>query len=245
MTREIFYKRLGRTIGNLSLERRKQDVLYDKKWKLFLRRAKLFQYIPFVDFVFGAGSMALGNVNVNSDFDVIVGVRKGRIFMVRFFCVLFFEIFGWRRPKDHLSKSDIRDRICLNHFVAPSGYELALPHNDYWRMLYKKLIPIYGDKNKMSSFIKTNEDWAGELLFRESDLRYKYKGSSSFKILLEHIFNGLLGDIIESHLKKWQVLKIIQSLRSWHASSKPRIIFTDNVLEFHLEFVPLKNISRI
>ena len=35
-----FYERLGRKPGDLGLERRKQDVLYDKKWKIFLRRAR-------------------------------------------------------------------------------------------------------------------------------------------------------------------------------------------------------------
>ncbi|MDP1760359.1 MAG: hypothetical protein Q8L01_02840 [Candidatus Woesebacteria bacterium] len=226
--------------NDLNLERRKKAVLYDKKWKLFLHRARLFQYIPFVDFVFGAGSMALGNVNVNSDFDVIVGVRKGRIFMVRFFCVLYFEIFGWRRPKNHLSNDDIRDRICLNHFVAPGGYELALPHNDYWRMLYKNLIPIYGDSNIMSVFFKKNERWAGKLVFRKYDLRYKHKIASSFKAFFEFILGSVLGDAVESFLKKWQVLKIKRSLHNWYATSKPRVIYTNDVIEFHLEYVPLK-----
>ena len=44
---------------------------------------QLFQYVPF-DFVFAAGSMAMGTVRQDSDFDVLVGVRHGRIFTARF-----------------------------------------------------------------------------------------------------------------------------------------------------------------
>src|SRR3989344_7737796 len=71
-------------------------MLLEKKWKILQRRSRLFRYIPFIDFVLVSGSMAMGDAKENSDFDVIIGARRGRIFTVRFLCWLVFSIFGWR-----------------------------------------------------------------------------------------------------------------------------------------------------
>src|SRR3989338_8362689 len=103
-------------MNNEVILKRQQQVLYDKKWRKFLRRTWLFKYIPFVDFALAAGSMALGNVSPESDFDVIIGARPGRVFTTRFFCVVAFGVFGWRRTKLNHRES-AADKICLNHFV--------------------------------------------------------------------------------------------------------------------------------
>jgi len=158
-----FYRRLGQPAGDFSLKRRQQDVLFDKKWLRFLELARFFGYLPFIDFVFGAGSMALGNVHQDSDFDVIVGAKSGRIFTTRFFCVLMFGLLGRRRQKlSH--KEAASDNICFNHFVAPESYCLRPPHNIYWQELYRNLVPIYGREEKIGEFFKAN-DWMGERIY--------------------------------------------------------------------------------
>src|SRR3989338_9483980 len=91
---------------NEVIVKRQQQVLYDKKWIKFLKRTWLFRHIPFVEFAVAAGSLATGNVNPDSDFDVIIGARAGRIFTARFFSVLGFGIFGWRRGRLHGAATD-------------------------------------------------------------------------------------------------------------------------------------------
>ncbi|MEK7115098.1 MAG: hypothetical protein AAB847_01950, partial [Patescibacteria group bacterium] len=77
-----------------------REILYDQKWFKLLQRSFLFQYFPFVDFVLAAGSMALGDVNENSDFDVIVAAKNGRLYTARFFCLAIYKLVGWRRKKN-------------------------------------------------------------------------------------------------------------------------------------------------
>src|SRR3989338_2308404 len=135
------------------MENLSRDALYEQKWQKFLGRIWPFKFIPFVDFVLAAGSLATGNMREESDFDVIVGVRQGRIFTARAFCVLAFGMFGWRaKHKRNFSRHShgfvvshrVRDKICLNHFVTPAAYRLSPPYNEYWKNLYQKLVPIYG-----------------------------------------------------------------------------------------------------
>lgn len=229
------------------LTQRRQQVLYDKKWRKFLRRTWLFKYIPFVDFALAAGSMALGNVSSESDFDVIVGARTGRIFTARFFCVLAFGFFGWRRRKlrgasgDQLKNSSAHklinsqtaDKICLNHFVTPKSYRLSLPYNEYWKKLYQNLVPVYGSKESVKAFWDANAEWLGKPVNYQDDLRHKHRKPSWIKKLREFILAGAMGDWLEKFLKNLQVKKIEKSLKTDQPGFEPRIKYSDDELEFH------------
>lgn len=173
------------------LNNRHRQVLYDKKWKKFLRRAWLFRHIPFVEFALGAGSMATGDVVMDSDFDVIIGARRGRIFTARFFAAFAFGVFGWRRAR-RARGAAASDKICLNHFVTDKAFRLAGPHTESWRELYKNLVPIYGQIESIRDFFVANADWMGEARKFADDLRYRYPEPSSAKNFLETILFGVV-----------------------------------------------------
>ncbi len=214
------------------MEKRQQQVLYDEKWKKFLRRTWLFRWIPFVDFALAAGSMATGNVNENSDFDVIVGARIGRIFTARFFAVLSFGLLGWRRRK--LSHKELAsDQICLNHFVTERSFKLSPPYNDYWEALYKNLVPVFGSQEKIHQFWQANEPWLGEKINYKDDLRHLHRTSAWKKKAYEWLLSGSLGDKLESWLKKIQVRRIEKSLKKFPPGFEPRIRYGNDELEFH------------
>lgn len=214
------------------LQRRQQQVLYDKKWIKFLRRTWLFRYIPFVDFVLAAGSMATGNVKPESDFDVIVGARSGRIFTARFFCVLAFGILGWRRAK-FSHKESAADKICLNHFITEKSYRLSGPHNAYWQGLYQSLVPLFGDSDKINRFFEANNDWLPKPKIYVDDLRHFHDGHSWFKKIKELALGGFIGDWFEKVLRRIQVSRIEKSLKTDPPGYKPRIKYSDDELEFH------------
>ncbi len=209
------------------------DTLEDKKWRKFLRRAWLFKFIPFVDFVLAAGSLATGNMREDSDFDVIVGVRQGRIFTVRMFCFIGFGMFGlWAR---HPDKS--KDRLCFNHFVTPRAYRLSPPHNAYWQNLYANLVPVYGKPALIQRFFRANKDWMKESRLYQSDARHLYKkflaGQANWiKRTREWLLGGKIGNWLEKILKNIQLRKM-QAQQESARGYKPRIIVSDDELEFH------------
>ena len=220
-----------------------------KKWEKFSSRVRLFWFVPFVDFVLAAGSLATGQLHEKSDFDVIVGVRQRRIFTARFFAVAFFQLFGWRRKKldekievygkpghsAELSRSleSASDKICMNHFVTPRSYRLSPPHNPYWNHLYQNLIPVLGNKKSISNFFKAN-DWMSPPRLRgvKRDSRYLGEGQSLLKKFLEWILGSRLGDGLEKMLKEDQVKRIKFGLPQ-SLGYKPRFIYNDDELEFH------------
>lgn len=211
---------------------RERQVLYDTKWKKFLSRARLFRHIPFAEFAFGAGSMAVGGVHQDSDFDVLVGARRGRIWSTRFFAVLAFGMFGWRRKKltHHEAASD---KICLNHFVTERSFALSPPHTVSWRTLYARLVPLYGTAETVQAFFDANASWMGERRIYGDDLRHEYLAPSRLKRMMERMLAGRTGDIVEWVVKSVQSALIRRNLHSPELGNAPRIVYTDDELEFH------------
>ncbi|MDO8601931.1 MAG: hypothetical protein Q7R62_02290 [bacterium] len=232
-------------------DERRQQVLYDQKWQKLLKRVWLFRHIPFVDFVFGSGSMAVGNVTNNSDFDVLIGARQRRIFTSRFFAILFFSLFGWRRGKN-ASGASVADKICLNHFITPASYRFALEKNPYWEQIYQGLVPIFGDERFMRIFLQANAELIPQPKRVLGDLRYRHHKSSFFKRSFEKLLVGKLGDWFEKKVKAIQVARIEKGLSKAGESHPvhriaimipalppttydlpPLIRYNDNELEFH------------
>lgn len=203
----------------------------DKKWNKFLKFRKLFHFIPFLDFVIVAGSLAFGEVHEKSDFDVIIGAKQKRIFTVRFFCYVVFSFFRiWRKSDD--SKENSSDKICFNHFVTPLSYKLQPPYNAYWQKLYQNLEPVYGDIHDIELFFIKNRDWSErEQIFLNREL-WKEKRSNLFRKSLESILSGFLGDGFERFVKKFQLKRITKNLER-DTGYKPRLRFDDEELEFH------------
>lgn len=215
------------------------DNLYQKKWQKFLTKIWPFRYIPFVDFVLASGSLATGNMNENSDFDVIVGVKQGRIFTARFLCWLIFGLLGWRakHPAYKSYKSDesyksYSNKLCFNHFVTPNAYRLSPPYNEYWKKLYKNLVPVYGDPEMIQIFFDANADWLQERRMYKSDARHVYQKKAVIKKFMEWRWFGIWADWLEKILKNIQIWKIKASGNK-EAGHKPRIIVSDDELQFH------------
>lgn len=206
--------------------------LSQRKWRKFLKRTWLFQYIPFIDFVFAAGSLATGGIREESDFDVLIGVKPGRIFTARAFCFLLFKPLGLWAKHGKNSPKLYKDKLCFNHFVTPNAYRLSPPYNEYWKKLYLSLAPIYGDPAVIQRFYRANEDWIGKTRLYQEDNRHIYKKSGWAKTFLQWLLSGRIGNWLENILKKIQVRKIEQS-KKYQETYKPRITVSDIELEFH------------
>ena len=173
----------------------KEQSLLDKKWKKLLGLGRFFSYVPFIDFVLVGGSMALGNVSEKSDFDVLVGVRKGSIFTARYLALLIFSLLGARRLDD--SEYSSPDKFCFNHFVTEETYSKP-PYNYYRRELFRNSIPIYGDAGKIEKFLK--ENGVGIAGLKILDHRYLGSNKNLFAVILEKLFSGKLGDFVEEKI---------------------------------------------
>ena len=104
------------------------------------------------------------------------------------------------------------------------------PYNIYWQELYKNLVPIYGQRDKIQEFFKAN-GWMERPVYFD-DSRHQFHRPNFGGIFWENVLSGRFGDSIERLLKQIQIRRIEKSLKE-SAGFKPRLIFNDEELEFH------------
>ena len=180
-------------------------TLRKKKWEELLGWRWLFSLIPFVDFALVAGSMALGEEDENSDFDIILACRENRMFVARICAVIVFGSLK-RRRKSTDTKEQSKDKFCFNHFITKDSYVLRPPHNVYWETLYQNLVPLYGNAEKLIDFFFAN-GWAGNqtIVF---DSRFKRRKLNLIRTPLELILGTPLGTPLEKLLGHYQLRRI-------------------------------------
>ncbi len=211
--------------------RRKQDLLLDEKWKLLSRQVRWFRFIPFVEFVVASGSMAIGNVNRDSDFDVLVGVRKGRIFTTRYLINFVFSVLRSRRLDDHEGTNP--DKLCFNHFVTEESFAKE-PFNFYRAELYRHMIPIYGSREALEAFFAANA-WSGASPENNmQDLRFCERQPNAIRSFFSFVLGGKFGDSIERKIMEPIARKRLGAYITGKAQ-KGRVIVSEEELEFHFK----------
>ena len=210
--------------------RRQVDQILDVKWRKLLRLARWLRFAPFIEFALVNGSMTVGNVTPLSDFDILIGVRTGRIFTARYFLNFIFGLAHGRRLDDEKGSSP--NKFCFNHFVTEPVFGKP-PHNAYRRELYRNMVPIYGDKEKLKMFFEANA-WSGADRLALDDLRYIPIGPNIVGRWLGSAFGGRIGGFLENH-----VLGTIAKRRlDAYVAGKPkdgRVVVSDAELEFHFD----------
>ena len=208
-----------------------REKIADQKWKKFLRIAKWFQVVPYLRGMLASGSMALGNTDEESDFDVLLVARSGRLYTFRIFLCLVASIFHARRTRSDLVAPD---KFCFNHYITDGN--LSIKHESlYNAQTYVNLKPILAKDNLVEKFYKAN-NWLGKYI-----LNFDFKVQpqkicevESFKFIakfLEFILNSKAGDWLEKVFKAYQQKRIKNNPVTYEP--RGRVIFNNSELEFH------------
>lgn len=217
--------------------RTSQDFLLDMKWKQLMGRVKWFSYLPFVQFVLVSGSMSFGAIRKSSDFDIVLGVTKGRIFTTRYLVSGLFSLFRARRLDDLEASSP--DKFCFNHIVTSESYEKP-PHNYYRYELYKHVIPIFVEGDSYELF-KQKNTWAH--INNLNQQMFPVGKGNKIKKYFEGILNGKIGNFIEVHIAKPIAQKRLLSYID-QKHNEGRVVISDRELEFHFQLNYEKEFSH-
>lgn len=206
--------------------RLRKDKISCAKLKRVRALARLLPYVPFVRMIGVTGSLAMKQSDTESDWDLFVVLKAGRIWTGRTLLTGFLHVIGKRR---HGKWS--RDRACLNYYVADDHLEIS-SRDLFSASEYRFLIPIVGEgtfrrferKNRWIAELKPNFHPTGLL-----PLWYRHESSAApfIRGLLERIFDS---SSLESSLARWQKKKIEHNPKTrWEGA---RIEATDSTLIF-------------
>jgi len=194
---------------------------------------------------FASGSLALNNTDKESDLDVLIGVKRGRIWLTRFLIIILLSLLGVRRKR---GEKIAPDKLCLNHFITDQS--LYIPRKSiYTAQLYARLVPLIYEDELLQKFLEANK-WVGQYVAGWPDCvltnNKKRIASNWFLKLIreigEKILDTKLGDWLEKVSKKYQLRRIKNHPLTYKAGG--RVKADDESLEFHPDSPELRIIEK-
>ena len=215
---------------NLAEKRIFEDILFDKKFEKLKKLIRFFKFLPFLEGAFLSGSMAIGNVKKESDFDLILIGKEKRIWTLRFFSLLLYDILLARKKGEKKE-----NKICLPCFLSSNSLKLSPA---YFRAAeFLNLIFLYGKKEIFLKFFEEN-DWQknythfSQLDFgKEKEFEFK---KSFLRKFLEKILEGKFGSFLEKVFEKIQRKKIESFLKREKNEFPRRIEISQEKVIIHL-----------
>lgn len=235
--REGFYVLSGRSY---IVDRRQMAIpLIDTKLKIATKAARRIRWIPFFDALFVCNTVASASATDDSDIDVFIVLRKGRLWISRLLITLTLSLFRMRRHKAHVA-----NKICLSFYVTDAHLNLSdvtIDEPDIYMMYWiAQLIPIYDPKQIREKMLKENK-WVNPYL--PQGLR-SYRMHPEFRVedgviskrvrkIFETMWRSGYGDLIEKQAKQIQEKKMAMNFSSVKDEKDSRVVIDDTMLKFH------------
>ena len=225
-----FYFLKDRT--GLSALRLAREKISAQKWRRCLNWTYWLQLAPWIRGMFVSGSLALGTVSEESDFDILVLVEPGRLYLARLFLSGITSLIGTRRTR---YETVAPDKFCFNHYLTLDA--LKIKHESlYNAQTYAHLVPLAVSPALAGKFFAENL-WINKYVYNftphQQTIRRTVLPSGFLKgiaQLIEIILN-LAGDKFENWARHYQQKRIISNPAT-HAAGG-RVVYTNTELEFH------------
>jgi len=236
---EGFYFLAGR--GAIVAIRQNRIRIIEDKMKIAKRGIRKLSKVPFVRAVFVCNTLAMGVSDEDSDIDVLVIVKNGRLWLARLLATIVLSLFGLRR-----TKNKIKDKICLSFYLADNNLNLekiAIQSPDIYLMYWiNNLIPVYDPDKLHSSMMKANS-WVKKFLpngLQAYEVGVQWRVGANgrspvpiIKNLLEKFWGGGYGDLIENQAKGIQQAKMKRNYLSLQNVGDTRVVVNDQIMKFH------------
>ena len=223
---------------NIVEQRLEKHRIASEKWPIAVRAVKWLRLIPFLRFAGVCNNLSYNNAKGDSDIDLLIVAKPGRIWTVRLLVTMLISVLGIRR---HGQK--ITDRICLSFYVTenhlnfePLAYKPRDTHFTYWIAM---ICPLF-DLGIWSKFRKANEKWLADYLVHPEKAVISTKRqvrdnvfSRFIRRVGELIFGWPLGGMIEKIVRKLQRKKIYKHKDSKVHEDNTDVVVGDDVLKFH------------
>lgn len=175
------------------------------RWQKVDRVLKIIRLTPFVKMIAVINSLSYNNSSGDSDIDILIIAKRGRLWTARAFIILMLEIIG--QNKNQWYKAD---KFCLGFALDESRLDIGKIKfkNDidftYW---LANLTPVY-DRGIYRDLIEANP-WIHQELPNWQEKNYSSENAGGPKLrMIEKLLLGRFGDRLENRLAKIQINRI-------------------------------------
>ncbi|PIR41599.1 MAG: hypothetical protein COV31_00635 [Candidatus Yanofskybacteria bacterium CG10_big_fil_rev_8_21_14_0_10_46_23] len=214
-------------------QRIRRRKIAEKKWQRIQREVRWLRFVPFIEILFASGSLALENPSLQSDLDLLVVTRSGRIWITR---VLISLVLSLRRTRRTRYEVIAPDKVCLNHYITDQS--LAIPFRSlYTGQLYAHLMPIFFEDERLVRKFKIDNNWIKNYVTQWSlpiNSRRRVQQNYILRVVkqaLAFFLGGRVGNWLEGLARDYQSRRVRQS-RDFRTLGG-RVTIDDTQLEFH------------
>lgn len=218
--------------------RQKRMKLAQLKWKKLKKIGRYLALVPWLRLAAVTGSLTAYNTKENSDFDLLIILKKDRLWLGRFLLTGLLGLMGKRR---HGQKT--QDRVCLNCYLTEGNLEItaqAKPRDWHSAQEYGRLTPILEIfPGTYAKFIRSNY-WLNKFLknypWPNGQNAKKISAPALFhklRRLGEFILKGRRGEWLESLAARCQKERIHKKRRNEKSSEANQVFVSDWGLMFH------------
>lgn len=212
--------------------RKTRKFIAEKFWNRVKLYGQYMRAVPFVKMIAVCNNLAYDNPSDQSDIDLFIVVKPGRMWLARLAITMILQFYGVRRHGHHVA-----GRFCLSFFVTENKLDMSelelKPEDPYLAYWVKNLTPVYGEE-MYEQFKQKNEVWLGGYGLKFNDDRkrhmYLYRERKT-KRFAEWLSNGYLGNFCEWVLKKTFKRKTLKNKERLGPHSN--VVVTDDMLKFH------------
>ena len=207
---------------SLANGRLKKNKISASKLKRLRRIVWLLRFVPYVRMIAITGTLAAKNAELSSDWDLLIVLKREKIWIGRTLITVLLHLIGKRR---HGKK--IRDRVCLNYFITTNSLEIRT--KDLFSANEYHFILALFDADSYYRKFQLRNSW-----IRNFKPNYQLNEISSPRILadtkISHFIRTLQEkiwgwDFLERNLGKWEKRKIENNPKTQKPGS---IIFASN-----------------
>lgn len=197
-----------------------------KRWQKVYRVLKIIRLAPFVKMIAVINSLSYNNSRQDSDIDILIVAKRGRLWTARAFMILLLEIIGQNKNQWYQA-----GKFCLGFAFDGSRLNLSrIKYRDdidftYW---LANLTPVY-DKGIYRDLIEQNQ-WLKRELPNWEEKKCEVQSSKKLKTI-EKILSGEFGDRLENWLAKIQIKRIWQDPKNKRQGAS--VIADPRVMKLH------------
>lgn len=227
----LFYFLPGR--ANLVSARARCFLLREKKLRLARKLGRMLAAVPFIQGVFVCNTVASGWPQINSDIDLFVVAKPGRLWFARSVFTALTSLLNRRRHG-----TVIADHLCLSFYATPPAFNLnsvRITTPDIYLVYWlQALIPMYADPKVLPDLLTANS-WIKEYVpnFESRPLFQRTVlapfGLNFFKKTTERLLADRFGNWVEKVAKRYQHRRIDRQAHQ----APPHVVISDSMLKFH------------
>lgn len=206
----------------------------ERKYKKRLPFIALLTYLPHVQAIFVVNSLAFQNVHSDSDIDLLIISKPGKIWSTRFFTTIVAKVLRLR-PRPNFTK----DTLCLSFYVDRNALQLQSLMSDsqdihevYW---LNTLFPVY-DPTNIAKAIHNANTWMQQYLPNAQSV-YPHPLRTIKSSWLKRITQLLIGMLsVERFWKAIQLAILPSQLKKLSGPVENSVVVLSNtLLKFHTQ----------